>query len=690
MRTTSNALGLILLAFAWARVSLAAGVVPWEDRIAGTMTASFMQAAHWEGFKLHDGIDVRRSDGPVALTPIVAGSLVECNDTDPDRNRRYLVISVDNGYLVYVHVDQYSVQTSILQDFGCDCASLPSGGVLVSAEDEIATGWGDGLNVHFGFVQDPNGRRWESLFNEYTELRLSFAGAGDNDPPYVFDHYNCPPDGISVGQPWTVFARIEDEPGTADPFSSDIVLPPIIKLVDISEGGGYQFLHVMNFDDYELDTVTTDFDDFYTCFGADCYLRIPFEIPGPANELHYFKVSMTDFSWNEQPQIICDPYTEITRSISNLTAIAEAGQIRVSWSAVDFDPGVQMLVWRSDDFGVTYNHLVDVIGFDGNGDYETIDVEVEQLGYCYMIQDTEGGEGVPGPDPWWGPARNADHPTDVPNPAAPVGAPEIVVSTISSDEVSFEVLEGVPRTSVMHMDGTIDDTFDDCGPVLTEVGLSPGETHSFRFRPANAGGYNTYTDWLEMRAIDPPDAVSAFGVSNAIEVWWDPVPGADTYMVEYQLSGTAEWEEEECASPGCLLTDLVEESTYYVGVRSVDEFGNTTRRSQLVEAETGDGTVAVDPPRDDDMEYWISVPNPIVESSNVRFGVAGAGVVSVTIVDAVGRVVDELVNAEMLPGAHEVEWNLEGYGGFRVSNGIYFVVVRHGTGQSVRKVLVMR
>ncbi|MFO7654584.1 MAG: FlgD immunoglobulin-like domain containing protein [Candidatus Krumholzibacteriia bacterium] len=65
-------------------------------------------------------------------------------------------------------------------------------------------------------------------------------------------------------------------------------------------------------------------------------------------------------------------------------------------------------------------------------------------------------------------------------------------------------------------------------------------------------------------------------------------------------------------------------------------------------------------------------PNPFNPLTQVRFTLASAGPVSVTVHDAAGRLVRRLIGAELIAGAHEVLWNGRDESGREVPSGVYF------------------
>ncbi len=77
-------------------------------------------------------------------------------------------------------------------------------------------------------------------------------------------------------------------------------------------------------------------------------------------------------------------------------------------------------------------------------------------------------------------------------------------------------------------------------------------------------------------------------------------------------------------------------------------------------------------------------PNPFNPSTTLSFSLSDAGMTSVEVFNLAGQKVTELVNMHLEAGNHSVVWNAG-----NVSNGVYFISVKHGnTVQSAKVVLV--
>jgi len=84
------------------------------------------------------------------------------------------------------------------------------------------------------------------------------------------------------------------------------------------------------------------------------------------------------------------------------------------------------------------------------------------------------------------------------------------------------------------------------------------------------------------------------------------------------------------------------------------------------------------------------LPMPMRGTARIPFQVAQAGPVSLTVVDASGRVVRALVRGERAPGRYNVTWDRSDNSGRRMPEGVYFLRFEAGVRRDVQKLVVMR
>ena len=78
-------------------------------------------------------------------------------------------------------------------------------------------------------------------------------------------------------------------------------------------------------------------------------------------------------------------------------------------------------------------------------------------------------------------------------------------------------------------------------------------------------------------------------------------------------------------------------------------------------------------------------PNPFNPATRIRFAVAKAQLVRLSVYDILGREVTTLINEQKLPGNYEVEWNASS-----LASGIYFCRMQAGSFVQTRKMILMK
>ena len=83
-------------------------------------------------------------------------------------------------------------------------------------------------------------------------------------------------------------------------------------------------------------------------------------------------------------------------------------------------------------------------------------------------------------------------------------------------------------------------------------------------------------------------------------------------------------------------------------------------------------------------------PNPFNPWTTIRFHLAEAGPVRLTILDVSGRLLRDLIAAKMPAGSHEVSWDGQDDAGRAVASGVYLYRLESGSHASQRKMLLLR
>lgn len=91
-----------------------------------------------------------------------------------------------------------------------------------------------------------------------------------------------------------------------------------------------------------------------------------------------------------------------------------------------------------------------------------------------------------------------------------------------------------------------------------------------------------------------------------------------------------------------------------------------------------------------DFEIISNYPNPFNPSTNIEFRVVKAGSVDITVYDMLGRVVKNLVNAEMNPGSYKTNWDGSDSKNMPVTSGVYIARLKTQTGIQTVKMQLLK
>ena len=96
-------------------------------------------------------------------------------------------------------------------------------------------------------------------------------------------------------------------------------------------------------------------------------------------------------------------------------------------------------------------------------------------------------------------------------------------------------------------------------------------------------------------------------------------------------------------------------------------------------------SVVDDTPLPQNFKLYQPYPNPFNPTTTIRFSVEATHASLLQIIDITGRLVEILVNDEMVPGEHEIVWNAG-----RHPSGVYFVRLESGEFVENQKVVLLK
>ena len=83
-------------------------------------------------------------------------------------------------------------------------------------------------------------------------------------------------------------------------------------------------------------------------------------------------------------------------------------------------------------------------------------------------------------------------------------------------------------------------------------------------------------------------------------------------------------------------------------------------------------------------------PNPFNPETVIRYELASADKVEISIYNIIGERVKVLVNKEEEQGEHSVRWNGKNESGYHVSSGVYFYMLKTSAKRIVQKMILLR
>ena len=89
-------------------------------------------------------------------------------------------------------------------------------------------------------------------------------------------------------------------------------------------------------------------------------------------------------------------------------------------------------------------------------------------------------------------------------------------------------------------------------------------------------------------------------------------------------------------------------------------------------------------------EVFQNYPNPFNPETRIRFQLPASGHAHITVFNAAGQVVRELVDTELKAGYHEILWNGKNTDDKPAASGVYYYRIKAGADQAMRKMVLLR
>ena len=272
-----------------------------------------------------------------------------------------------------------------------------------------------------------------------------------------------------------------------------------------------------------------------------------------------------------------------------------------------------------------------------------------------------------------------------------------------SDVIRREMLDGEPFywELLSYQDAYSLETYSETVPTLFDSVESNEGRHYFQMI-AHAEDRTIY--WISEPdsgySVDNLAPAAPLGLAGeqayspeGLQLTWDPNSESD--LAGYNIyRGTSSG---FIPDPGNFVTstpdtivldgDWAWETGYWYKVAAVDIHGNESVYAVLgPDMVTGDDPM----PAPDATFLAQNWPNPFNPNTTIAFGLKESGHVSLRIYDAAGRLVTTLVDESRAAGPYDTVWNGTDDMGNNAASGVYFYMLKAGTFEETRKMVLLR
>jgi hypothetical protein len=282
---------------------------------------------------------------------------------------------------------------------------------------------------------------------------------------------------------------------------------------------------------------------------------------------------------------------------------------------------------------------------------------------------------------------------DVPSPDKSPSGPVVRIETAASGEYYWRLISTIGAAQLESYSEVVPSLFDSTS-VCTEY-------HYFQvIAYSTTPGEYWMSEPDSGRSVDnlaPAVPLSLAGEQSfspeGLQLTWDPNSESD--LAGYNIyRGTSSG---FVPGPGNFVTATPDtaafdgewswEAGYWYKVAAVDIHGNESPFAAVgPDAVTGDDPM----PAPDATFLAQNWPNPFNPCTTIEFGLRESGHVSLRIYDAAGRLVRSLIDESRTAGQYSAAWNGKDQNGNSVSSGVYFYMLKAGTFEETRKMILLR
>jgi hypothetical protein len=219
-------------------------------------------------------------------------------------------------------------------------------------------------------------------------------------------------------------------------------------------------------------------------------------------------------------------------------------------------------------------------------------------------------------------------------------------------------------------------------------GFSEGQKVYWRVQAKNLAGSGPWSDVLSYTLLYAPTdlALQRTGINEVTLTWTDHSTVRDGFVIERKQSPQTSFavlDTLKGSGNGYVDKKVVQAQIYTYRVKAYTQLGASdySNDASLV--------VAVDVKKEEEIptEYSLhqNYPNPFNPSTEITFAIPKASHVTLTIVDAIGRIQAVLVDSEKSAGTYSTSWNASNF-----PSGIYFYRLQAGEYMETKKMILLK
>ncbi|MCF8242027.1 MAG: T9SS type A sorting domain-containing protein [Melioribacteraceae bacterium] len=239
--------------------------------------------------------------------------------------------------------------------------------------------------------------------------------------------------------------------------------------------------------------------------------------------------------------------------------------------------------------------------------------------------------------------------------------------------------------------------------------LIAGASYQWRVRSYNGTDYSSWSNPIgefTVKAGSAPVMALPGSPANGIQLttpnttisWILPTLSDSPLSYELEISDNAEMTDasviDDINSPLFSIDDLEPNKEYFWRVRSKNSEGDYSFYSQTTSFNTADELTAIEEKVEDAIptEYSLdqNYPNPFNPTTQLRFAIPDAGLVSLKIYNMLGQEVTTLISGYKEVGTYNVAWNGTDNFGNKVTSGVYIYRITAGDFVQTKKMILLK